>query len=89
MRVLRGAFRDAARQARAHISRSDAELNATWSLMRGDAEVFSLPKSAAFRSFVLSHLVHHRGQLSVYLRLNEIAVPPIYGPTADSKKAVR
>jgi uncharacterized damage-inducible protein DinB len=45
--------------------------------------MFSMPRVAAFRTFVLYHLVHHRGQLSVYLRLNDIPVPPIYGPTAD------
>jgi uncharacterized damage-inducible protein DinB len=45
--------------------------------------MFSMPRVAAFRSFVLNHTIHHRGQLSVYLRLNQIPVPPIYGPTAD------
>ena len=43
----------------------------------------SLPRAAAFRTFVLYHTVHHRGQLSVYLRLNNVPVPAIYGPTAD------
>jgi uncharacterized damage-inducible protein DinB len=42
-----------------------------------------MPKVSAFRTFLMYHLVHHRGQLSVYLRLNDIPVPPIYGPTAD------
>ena len=42
-----------------------------------------MPKVAAFRRFLMYHLVHHRGQLSVYLRLNDIPVPAIYGPTAD------
>jgi uncharacterized damage-inducible protein DinB len=45
--------------------------------------MFSMPKSAALRSFVFSHLIHHRGQLSVYLRLIGIPVPAIYGPSAD------
>jgi uncharacterized damage-inducible protein DinB len=42
-----------------------------------------MPRASAFRTFVLYHLVHHRGQLSVYLRLNNIPVPAIYGPSAD------
>ena len=42
-----------------------------------------MPRIAAFRSFVLNHTIHHRGQLSVYLRLNQIPVPAIYGPSAD------
>ena len=45
--------------------------------------MFSIPRIAAFRSFVLNHSIHHRGQLSVYLDLNDIALPPIYGQTAD------
>ena len=52
-------------------------------LTRGEQEMFSLPRAAAFRTFVLYHTVHHRGQLSVYLRLNDVPVPAIYGPTAD------
>jgi uncharacterized damage-inducible protein DinB len=45
--------------------------------------MFTLPRIAAFRSFVLNHTIHHRGQLSVYLRLNDVSVPAIYGPSAD------
>jgi len=45
--------------------------------------VFTMPRVAVFRSFVINHIIHHRGQLSVYLRLNDIAVPAIYGPSAD------
>ncbi len=54
-----------------------------WSLKRGDQTLMSMPKIAVVRSFVLNHLIHHRGQLSVYLRLNNVAVPSIYGPSAD------
>ena len=52
---------------------------------RTDAEylVFTMPRFSALRSFVLNHTIHHRGQLSVYLRLNDVALPSIYGPTAD------
>jgi len=45
--------------------------------------MFSMLRAAAFKSFVVNHSIHHRGQLSVYLRLNEVPVPAIYGPTAD------
>lgn len=55
-----------------------------WSLKKGDEVVFSAPRLAAIRSFVINHLVHHRGQLTVYLRLLDVALPQVYGPTADS-----
>jgi len=76
-------FDAAVAQTRAALDKTDAELGARWTLRRGDQEMFSLPRAAAFRTFVLYHIVHHRGQLSVYLRLNNIPVPSIYGPTAD------
>jgi uncharacterized damage-inducible protein DinB len=62
---------------------SDAEMAAPWSLKKADFVIFTMPKTAALRSFVMNHLIHHRGQLSVYLRLQNVPVPPIYGPTAD------
>jgi uncharacterized damage-inducible protein DinB len=62
---------------------SDAELMAPWALKREGHTIFSMPRAAAWRSFVLSHVVHHRGQLSVYLRLLDVPVPSIYGPSAD------
>ena len=49
-----------------------------------DARSFTMPRLSVIRSFVLSHMIHHRGQLSVYLRLCEVPLPAIYGPTADS-----
>jgi uncharacterized damage-inducible protein DinB len=76
-------FDTAAARTRAALDKTDAELGAQWKLKRGDQELFSLPRAAAFRTFVLYHVVHHRGQLSVYLRLNDVPVPAIYGPTAD------
>ncbi len=63
--------------------KSDAELMAPWTLKRDDQKIFSMPKAAVWRTFVLSHMVHHRGQLSVYLRLLDVPVPSIYGPSAD------
>jgi hypothetical protein len=63
----------------------DPRLREPWTLRAGDHIVFTLPRIAAWRTFVMSHQIHHRGQLSVYLRLNDIAVPPIYGPSADEQ----
>jgi uncharacterized damage-inducible protein DinB len=80
---LLAAFDGCVRTARASIDKSDAELAALWILKRDGHELFAMPRVAAFRSFVLYHMVHHRGQLSVYLRLNDIPVPSIYGPSAD------
>jgi uncharacterized damage-inducible protein DinB len=76
-------FDAAVSRTRAALDKTDAELGAPWKLRRGDQEMFSLPRAAAFRTFVLYHIVHHRGQLSVYLRLNNVPVPSIYGPSAD------
>jgi len=61
----------------------DQELLKTWTLLKGGATIFALPRIAALRSFVMNHNIHHRAQLGVYLRLNDIAVPSIYGPSAD------
>ena len=77
------AFDEATARTRAWMDRTDAEYQGPWALKRGEQEMFSMPRIAAFRSFVLSHIIHHRGQLSVYLRLNDIPVPAIYGPSAD------
>ncbi len=70
--------------ARSAIAESgDGQLLAPWTLKNGDQEFFTMPRIAAIRSFVMNHLIHHRGQLSVYLRMNGVPLPPIYGPTAD------
>lgn len=61
----------------------DARLMHTWELRVGDRVVLSMPRLAAMRGMVLSHIVHHRGQLSVYLRLTGTPVPGLYGPSAD------
>ena len=61
----------------------DAKLFESWSLLRGGKTLFTLPKIAVLRSFVLNHNVHHRAQLGVYLRMNDIPVPSLYGPSAD------
>lgn len=56
-----------------------------WALKREGEVIFSMPRAAVIRSFGINHLVHHRGQLSVYLRLLDIPVPAIYGPSADEE----
>jgi len=55
-----------------------------WTLMRGDQKVFSQPRSAVVRTIMLNHWYHHRGQLSVYLRLLDVPLPVIYGRSADT-----
>jgi uncharacterized damage-inducible protein DinB len=57
-----------------------------WTMRSGETVYFTMPKAVVMRSFVMNHIVHHRGQLSVYLRLNDIAVPSIYGPSADERQ---
>ena len=65
------------------VEQTDASLAAPWTLKHGANPIFTMPKSAVLRGFVLNHLVHHRGQLTVYLRLRNVPLPAIYGPTAD------
>ncbi len=65
------------------VASSDAELASPWSLLRNGSTVMSLPRMAAFKTYVVSHTIHHRGQLSVYLRLQDVPLPAIYGPSAD------
>ncbi len=54
-----------------------------WSLLSGGKKIFAMPRAAVMRSFVMSHMIHHRAQLGVYLRLLDVPVPSIYGPSAD------
>jgi uncharacterized damage-inducible protein DinB len=68
-------------------SLSDEELQQTWSLFFGGRKEFTLPKIAVFRNVVMNHTIHHRGQLGVYFRLNDVPVPGMYGPSADDKAA--
>jgi uncharacterized damage-inducible protein DinB len=82
--ALLASFDEKVRQARAAIeSTSDEDFMVKWTLRNGEHVAFSLPRVAVLRAFVLSHLIHHRGQMSVYLRLLDVPVPSIYGPTAD------
>ena len=72
--------------ARALLVRTtDGEFMVQWTLKNAGKALFSMPRVAVLRSFVLNHAVHHRGQLSVYLRLLDVPIPNIYGPTADTQ----
>jgi uncharacterized damage-inducible protein DinB len=62
---------------------SDEELLKPWTLIKGGVTVMTLPKIVVLRNFVMNHMIHHRGQFTVYLRLNDIPVRSIYGPSAD------
>jgi uncharacterized damage-inducible protein DinB len=64
---------------------TDDDFNRTWTIRRGELVVATLVKKAAVRSWGFSHTYHHRGQLSVYLRLLNIPVPGMYGPSADER----
>lgn len=71
------------REARVALDQAkDEDYSVTWSLASGDRVFFTLPRAVVVRQ-TINHLVHHRGQLSVYLRLVDVPVPSIYGPTAD------
>ena len=72
--------------ARAHAilaPMSDEDMQATWRLVNGDQTIMAMPRMAFLRSIMLNHWYHHRGQLSVYLRELGVALPSIYGPSAD------
>jgi uncharacterized damage-inducible protein DinB len=64
---------------------SDDSYFKPWTLRMGDHVIFTMPKIAVIRSMVMNHIIHHRAQLTVYLRLNDIPVPGLYGPSADEK----
>jgi uncharacterized damage-inducible protein DinB len=66
---------------------SDEELMKNWKLLAGGQEVLTLPRVACIRSFVMNHMIHHRAQLGVYYRLLDMAVPGLYGPSADENPA--
>jgi uncharacterized damage-inducible protein DinB len=63
----------------------DGQLEAEWSMSVGGRPLFSRPRHAVWRGMILNHLIHHRGQLSVFLRLAGAPLPGIYGPTADDR----
>jgi uncharacterized damage-inducible protein DinB len=78
------AFDDNVKKARAKIdAQPDPALFATWTFKNGEHEIFTMPRIAVLRSFIMNHMIHHRGQMSVYLRLRNVPLPSMYGPTAD------
>jgi hypothetical protein len=62
---------------------SDADMMVEWSLLMNKQKIFSMPRIGCYRGFVMNHLIHHRGQLEVYLRLLDVPLPGLYGPSAD------
>jgi uncharacterized damage-inducible protein DinB len=84
---LLAAFDQSAATARKAIEgASDEQLMKPWSLIAGGKPIFTMPRAGVLRSFIMSHIIHHRAQLGVYLRLNDVSVPSIYGPSADEGK---
>jgi len=65
---------------------TDEDLRKTWTMKFAGKEVMSMPRITVWRSVVMNHMIHHRAQLGVYLRLNEIEIPGMYGPSADEAK---
>jgi uncharacterized damage-inducible protein DinB len=83
---LVAAFDKGVAEARAAFAAADdSKFLEPWTLMAGGNALFTMPRIAVVRSFVMNHTIHHRAQLGVYLRLNDIAVPSAYGPTADEQ----
>jgi uncharacterized damage-inducible protein DinB len=83
--ALVAAFDENVRKARAALeSVVGPDLDVSWSLKHGDNVLMTMPRGEVTRQH-LNHLIHHRGQLTVYLRLLDVPIPSIYGPTADEK----
>lgn len=65
---------------------SDEALTTLWSLLAGGNTMFTMPRIGVLKSMVLNHIIHHRAQLGVYLRLNDVPIPGMYGPSADENQ---
>lgn len=84
MKKIHAAFEQSCREVEDYLKgMTDQKAEARWSLMLKEKEVFSKPRISVLRSVMLNHWYHHRGQLSVYLRLLDVPVPAIYGRSAD------
>jgi uncharacterized damage-inducible protein DinB len=81
--LLRNFDRNVAASRSALASLQDSQGATPWTLKAGDRTFWTLPRLVAYRSFIMNHMIHHRAQLGVYLRLNDVPVPRIYGPSAD------
>jgi uncharacterized damage-inducible protein DinB len=78
------AFDEQVKKARAALAATtDAQMMKPWTLKNGGNTIMSMPRIAVLRGFVMNHMIHHRAQLGVYLRMNGAPVPSIYGPSAD------
>lgn len=75
--------KEAAEARKALAGVSDEEMMKGWKLLAGGKEIFTMPRIACIRGFVMNHLIHHRAQLTVYYRLLGVPVPGLYGPSAD------
>ena len=81
---LLATFDKESREARSALNQaSDADFNVNWTLLAGGKEIFTMPRIACLRSMVMNHMIHHRAQLTVYLRMLNVPVPGLYGPSAD------
>lgn len=84
--ILRVFDENAAAFTRAFDELDDAALAADWTLRHGSHVIHTQPRAMALRNMGISHMIHHRAQLGVYLRLLDVPVPPVYGPTADERR---
>lgn len=83
---LLAAFDKSVAEARTALAAADdSKMLGPWTLRAGGKTLMTMPRVAVIRSFVMNHTIHHRAQLGVYLRLNDIPVPGVYGPTADEQ----
>ncbi len=81
-------FDDNVAKGRAALEKAqEDQMFVKWSLLAGDRTVFTIPRVAVVRGFILSHTIHHRAQLGLYLRMNDIPVPALYGPSNDEASA--
>lgn len=78
--------RNVAEAKKAIAGTSDAALQATWTLLARGEPLFAMPRSQVLKSMVLNHIIHHRAQLSVYLRMKDVPIPGMYGPSADDQQ---
>ena len=82
--AILAAFDESVAQAKANLAATDdAAMMQNWSFNMGGKPIMTVPRIGVYRSILLNHLYHHRGQLTVYLRLLDVPVPSIYGPSAD------
>lgn len=81
--ILEHFDRNVAAARKALAEAKDEEVGQPWTLLQGGNPIFTMPRSAMIRSYILNHIIHHRAHLCVYLRLNDIPVPGMYGPSGD------